>query len=158
MRGRWEVWTWLRHDDGTPFYVGRGKIGRDGQHPAAKLWNDRKKRDSELNVYIRNHFDAEPKRTDDFPGLDMSREVATVLWEMSIEESEEEGHRLLSARPTDRPAWSYNSGFKARRAVIGPDGTRYASVRQAARAVGVTPATVTLNCQLGKTWHYADGK
>jgi len=154
MRARWAIWVWLC-PDGSPFYVGRGMV-RNGQHPAERVWNYRKNRDSELNVYLRNTFAEEPIRSDSIPDFIIDRIAATVLWEMLREEYERDGFQLLSPRVMDRPLSTYNAGFKNRRAVIAPDGTRYVSVRQAARAVGLTPATITLHCQRGKTWHYAD--
>ena len=154
MRAKWAVWVWLR-PDGSPFYVGRGMV-RNGQHPAERVWNHRKKRDSELNVFLRNTFTDEPARSDSIPDFIVDRVVATVLWEMLREEYERKRIQLLSPRVTDRPLSTYNAGFKSRRAVIAPDGTRYASVRQAARAVGRTPAAVTLHCQRGRAWRYAD--
>lgn len=155
MRAKWAVWVWLR-PDGSPFYVGRGITGRNGQHPAERVWNHRKKRDSELNVYLRNTFAEEPIRSNSIPDFIIDRVAATVIWEMLREEYERDGIKLLSPRVIDRPLSTYNAGFKPRRGVIAPDGTFYASVRQAARAVGLTPAAITLHCQRGKTWRYAD--
>lgn len=155
MHAKWAVWMWLK-PDGSPFYVGRGVV-RDGQHPAVRVWNHRKTRDSELNIYLRNAFISEPERSDYVPNFRVNRVEATVLWEMLRERYEREAVRLLSPRLIDRPLSTYNAGFKKRRAVIAPNGTRYESVRQAAVAVGLTPAAVTLHCQRGKTWQYADG-
>jgi hypothetical protein len=148
------VWAWL-NDKGEPVYVGRGRIGPRGNHPAAVKLAVRHERESELNLWLRS-LSAAPTRSPIVPSMAMSSAGAQAIWSGTRRQLQDRGVRLLSDRYTDRKPETYNAGRKPPRAVIDPRGDLHPSVRAAARDWGLTPAAITLHCQRGKAWRYLD--
>jgi hypothetical protein len=148
------VWVW-EGAEGLPTYVGRGRTGPRGQHPAIVRWEARYDRESELTLWLRT-LGAEPRRVANIPHCTMSAACVQAVWSGTRRQYEDLGIRLKSDRPTDRDPKTYNAGKKLPRAVIGPNGDLYPSVRAAARDVGLTPAAITLHCQRRGAWRYLD--
>lgn len=145
------VWEWL-DKDGTPMYVGRGRI-LDGVHPAQALWNQRTKAelDSHLMRWLRT-FEEEPQRSDAVPELTIYQQEADGWFYARRAQLKERGVDLLSTRP-----FGTTVGGGTSRAVVSPEGDVYTSVREAVRDTGLSVATIIRFCKSPRSdWKYVD--
>lgn len=144
-RGSYTVWIW-KDDQGTPKYVGWGKITIN--HPAKYAWAIREKYDSDLNKWLREN-EQEPRR-DVVDDIRYSKEDACYVANKLRRMYDQEGVELLESRPHG----TRKGGGRAK-PVLGPDLQIYDSVRSAAKSEGVHPCTITRYCQTeGSGWDY----
>jgi len=129
------AWEWLDTDD-SPMYVGWGKSVR-GVHPAEVLFKRRGKDRSELNTKLTT-FTSEPQRSAAVPEVGLTKEDARKYCSARRLELQRKSVPLLSSRPYN----SRRGGGAALRVVDGA-GEEHESVRAAAEAHGVNPATVS---------------
>lgn len=144
---RFVVWTWT-DPDGTPRFVGWGRVGRN--HPAKQLWAKREGCPSDLNQWLCQH-DAEPRRIEHAGIVQYYKhEAAAVAAGLRERYTKLAGVELLDPRP-----WGTKIGGGLARMVMSPEFTIYDSVRQAAVDIGVNACTITRWCQSDDSdWDY----
>jgi hypothetical protein len=119
------------------------------------LWGKRNERRSQLNDYLAL-LDEPPRLSTESPDMPLSKDQAKAIFD-SLQAKYKDAPGMLSARYTDRPKESYKAGWKGPRPVVNvASGQVYGSVRKAAAASGLSPASITLACQRGKAWRYQD--
>jgi hypothetical protein len=147
QRRKFVVWEWK--ENGSPRFVGWGRVGRN--HPAKDLWARRMGCDSDLNHWLRSH-QSEPERVDHSLMVNYYKDEASSVAASLRRKYTAEGHTLLDPRP-----WGTREGGGAARMVMSPDLAIYSSVRQAATDNGVNPSTITRWCQSdGWDWDYVN--
>lgn len=148
------VWEWVDPDLAEPVYVGVGKL-EAGQHPADHLWALRHAHGEEvtpLMLWLRK-FNKEPRRNYPVGSKPLHKDAAYAFALTRRRMLRDEGIKLLSNRPSE----SFAGGGASRAVFYEPDTEIFPSVRQAAEAHGVKPATITRRCQEQRGgWRYWD--
>lgn len=141
----YRVWEW-RDEDRVVKFVGTGRA-TIAQHPAEKMWNERRENDSPLGRWL-CQLDDEPERRDLFEHpIPKAQALSVVVIRRNL-------HEITVLSNRDR--LSYRGGGHPR-IVVGPDGF-YGSVRAAAKDVGVNASTITRRCRdtLCREWGYIE--
>lgn len=146
-------WIWV-NENAEPVFVGWGRYQKQGKYglkdPSRVVYDRRFDFESDLNLWLRTQ-ELEPVHAEPFK---LHREFLTAkdakdLAILNRNGLKAKGVVLLNPKPYD----SMRGGGKSK-AVTGPYGP-FSSVRGAARAIGVDPASITIWCQSSVNgWRY----
>jgi hypothetical protein len=148
----WCVWVYVDAAD-RPTYIGVDRARPGKPHPAVELWDKRFRESTSVASWLRG-LHAMPKyNTLHGPGI--SQVAALELASTNRAVLRDLGLRLLTTRETVSYAQGETHGGGLAKAVIDDKGNVYASMRDAARTLGIDHSSVSRYVKSGK-WRMAE--